>query len=104
MLDDATAKVKTELIQLKAETKIAIEDVKTELADMEKPMRMETLVRNDDTNLLSKKEETKEIAADTNIVSHEADIADLYAKVEALEEKTAKETEKFKSEIKNLHD
>ncbi len=74
---------------------------------MEKPMRMETLVRNDDTNmLLSKKDQNaaKEVAADTNIVSHEADIADLYAKVEALEEKTVKETDKFKSEIKNLHD
>ena len=100
-LDDATTQVKSQLIKLQAETKIAIEDVKTELADIEKPMRMETLVRND-TLLQKKADDTG--AADANIVSHEADIADLYAKIEAMEEKTVKETQNFKSEIKNVHD
>lgn len=63
-------------------------------------MRMETLVRQDDVML--KKGNELEPAGDANIVSHEADIADLYAKIDAIEDKSTKETQKFNDEIKKL--
>ena len=54
--------------------------------------------------MLKKGNELEASAGDHNIVSHEADIADLYAKIDAIEDKSTKETKKFNNEIKKLNE
>ena len=98
-LDQATSQVKDELDELKSETQSALKKIKSQLELTEKK------IAEPSNKAVSEVDPTAVYRQQTvDIHSHEADIMELNAKVDELQDRSVKEAQKLESEIKSLKD